>query len=99
MYNGWTNYQTWRFVVDLDNNESSYNLWRNEIKDIYNKHKNHSARVEAFENFLRDMVEFFTPGYEVMNDFYHELLIANLEKINYNEIAESFVADYEVEVS
>lgn len=99
MFNGWTNYQTWRFVVELDNNEFLYQLWRNEIKNIYRKHECHIKRVMAFTDFLCETIELFRPETGVYYGHYSDILDNALETIDYREIAESFVADYEVEVS
>lgn len=36
-YNGWTNYETWNVALWLDNEEGSYNYWRETAQEIYDE--------------------------------------------------------------
>lgn len=44
-YNGWTNYQTWDWKLWLDNDEGSYNYWREAAQEVI-------ERVRADEHDL-----------------------------------------------
>jgi hypothetical protein len=35
-YNGWTNYETWAVALWLDNEQGSYNYWRERSQEAYN---------------------------------------------------------------
>lgn len=97
MYNGWRNYETWRYVLALDNENNLYSLWRDQLRIICNKHESHTSRCAEFADFLKDLIEFLSPEFDVCNPLFTDLLDCAFQQIDFFEIAESFVADYECE--
>jgi hypothetical protein len=97
-YNGWTNYETWDVALWIDNEQGSYNYWRDRAKEILdseqidenssdeliNQSKENSRYALAEE--LKDYFEDNNPLADQANT-YTDLLRAALSEVNWNEIA------------
>lgn len=105
-YNGWTNRETWATALHIDNDEGLHNyrneLCQNAIKhasatDIFTKEQ---ATLCTLEDSLKEWVE------SLAEAFYFEPVsnpnlggmfndIGSLWRVNYREIAENWLADFE----
>lgn len=92
---GWKNEFTKLFVWELDHSRWLQTIWKSELNEICNKHKQFSTRVEIFKKFLINLAKFFKPEYSFENEFYCLLLNEAINEIDYLEIAEAYVADFE----
>jgi hypothetical protein len=82
-YNGWTNYETW-----------IWNLWLDQ--DYYIEMAQENKLTEAqIEDILRENMEEFTPDLDTGP--YLDILTANLNMINFREIAEHIASETEEE--
>lgn len=86
-YNGWTNYETWLVKLWMDNDEGSYNYWREQAEDYYNTDKDDpSGLAEA----LKEQHEESLPQLE---GFAADLMNAAMSEVDWREIAESLFSD------
>lgn len=78
-YNGWTNYETWVVKLWLDNEQSSYNFWREETKksSVYDLSKTLQRLHEVDCETTFDTIS-----------FKNDLLNGALSEVNWREIAE-----------
>lgn len=97
-YNGWTNYETWVVALWLDNEEGSYNYWREVLAEIREESQDGGLRSEyspssvtdddlvryELADRLKDQHEEFMPEVEGV---YSDLLNAALSEVNWGEIA------------
>jgi hypothetical protein len=99
-YNGWTNYETWVVSLWLDNDQGSYEYWREQAREkrreapecrqvrdeIWSK-----AQAEKFTlaDQLKDEIEEASPLVEA--SLYSDLLSAALSEVNWQEIAGSML--------
>jgi DNA-directed RNA polymerase specialized sigma24 family protein len=97
-YNGWTNYETWAVKLWMDNEQGSYNYWREATQEAWE----HPARNQfidshrdrarlALADRLKDEHEENAPTSEA--SIYTDLLSAALSEVNWNEIADSLLDD------
>ena len=83
-YNGWTNYETWNVKLWMDNDQGSYDYWR-EVTARFDKDDAH-----ALSEILRLEHEENQPE---LTGTYADLLGAALSSVNWYEIAESLLSD------
>ena len=81
-YNGWTNYETWNVNLWLGNEEGSYNYWQEQARELGNV----TDLASALESEIMDNAPEL-PG------LYGDILTANLQTVNWREIAESMLGD------
>lgn len=104
-YNGWTNYETWCVHLWWTNDEGSYDdlterarrVWNETEEDEYNTHK---------ENAIRDLADDLKANVEELKDewlgdrqssMFADLLGASLSEVDWREIAEAMLEEYEEE--
>jgi len=85
-YNGWTNYETW-----------NWNLWYSDsftAEDFGGL----NGDIHKIAGFLEDWTEDMADEIEILNGqaFFSDVVRAALSEVNYYEIAEHFVDDYEL---
>ena len=90
-YNGWTNYETWAVKLWMDNDQVDYEYWR-EHTNAYMA--DDSLRVYDLAAELKQTHEDLLPD---LNGFASDLLNASFSMVNWYEIAESLIQDYEEE--
>jgi hypothetical protein len=93
-YNGWSNYETWNVKLWIDNEEGSYNYWREQVRDSWERHHDKEATVYEISKQLKSEHEDNTP---TVTGVYADLLNAALSEVNWYEIAEAMVNDEEFE--
>lgn len=98
-YNGWTNYETWNFKLWLDNDQASYNYWRDNTRQILDTAIS-SEYFTARDNAIKDLAEMLQAhAEEEAPDWgastYADLLNAAISEINFYEIAKSMINAYE----
>jgi hypothetical protein len=104
-YNGWANYETWAVKLWIDNEEGTYNYWRDHAREILDgwrsSDKTHwhdwqqgftpeeRAALQLAENLKGEHQEAL-PG---LQGFAADLLNAAMSEVNWHEIAESLLDD------
>jgi len=101
-YNGWTNYETWNVKLWMDNDEGSYNYYREVARNALHMAVAKSWQTEA-EAATYDLSEVIKSDFEEGNPLadacntYSDLLGAALSSVNWYEIAASLIeAEQEV---
>lgn len=94
-YNGWTNYETWAVNLWMDNEEGTYNHWRDEARTVLKHNKNNK---EEAANRLADLLkgEYEDGVEDALNEqykasLYSDLLNSALSEVDWYEIAEKKV--------
>lgn len=110
-YNGWFNYETWAVSLWIDNEEGSYNHWRDRAREIVEESKDRpsaNARLTGREPFTAQERAAFALADELKEHFeennpladsgvYTDLLNAALSEVNWHEIAKHYIGEVEVE--
>jgi len=94
-YNGWTNYETWNFKLWADNDEPTYKKVQSLVKDIKNNTFDESKEVQNLGSELRKLSNENAP--ELKTSFYSDIMMSGMCEVNYLEIAERLLEDYELE--
>ena len=108
-YNGWTNYETWNWKLWMDNDQGSYEYWRERSFQAYREAEpqfdwetKESAAVILLANELEqdceEMAESFM-GEWINSGPLADILNAGLSGINWHEIAQSLIDDIIDEVA
>src|SRR5262245_11058746 len=105
-YNGWVNYETWNVALWIDNEEGSYNYWREAAQECWNEADAPSAnaRLTGREPFTREEKARFALAdrlkhemQEAMPDLgasmWADLLNAALDEVNWHDVADHYLAD------
>ena len=93
--NGWKNYETWNFKTWLENDENSWNNLNSIAKAIANRHSNNQDFISNLAEWLKLEAEYLLNG-SLDNEasFANDLLNSARNRINYRELAESYMEDY-----
>ena len=91
-YNGYTNKETWLVRLWLDNDEYSQEYVLQGVMDSYRT----DVPSATLANYLRNMVETANPETEA--SLYADLIRCVLHRINFRELADSYINDYAKEV-
>lgn len=82
-YNGWTNWETWQINLWLDNEEPLYREKQRFLRRLDGIRE--PLQADAIEAFCREQFPKGTPDMDP----------GDMEKVNWTEIAESFVREAE----
>jgi len=88
-YNGWTNYETWNFMLWADNDEPTYNKVKALVKDALTIHG--VATVSGLADDLRELADSEAP--ELKTSFYSDVINASIKEVNFTEIAERLLEE------
>jgi len=90
-YNGWTNYETWNWMIWIDNDQGLQEYWNDQAKAVLTESDSFNDAVDTLSDHLKsDADEQLSEtglSYSPMAD----LLNASLSSINYYEIANSLI--------
>jgi len=103
-HQGWTNYETWCVKLWLDNDEGSYDYWREQTREAWQDapsnvfmdgpDKRDREVQSALASQLKDHFDDSTDQLEGLNDtVYADLLNAALSEVNWHEIAKALIDD------
>lgn len=101
-YNGWTNYETWLIKLWIDNNEESYDYWREQTRDCWrypstnqfiDSHRGRTvlALAERLKNEHEAIVDSALEPAHLETSFVADLLTGVLSDVDWREIAEALV--------
>jgi hypothetical protein len=100
-YNGWTNYETWNLALWIDNEQGSYEYWREQAREAYRAAEAEKSftRVERaalnLADTLKDDTEENAP---VVTGFYADVLGAAISEVNWYEITTHWVEEVADEI-
>ena len=99
-YNGWTNYETWAVNLHLTNDQGTDSYWREEAARQWEaavQRPDYFSRSEAaryaLAEQLKDEIEYGVP--DLGCTLYGDLLNAALKEVDWNDIADGFLADFD----
>lgn len=99
-YNGWTNYETWAVNLWIDNEQSTQEYWL-ERAEYWHKAASTSEYWTPAESAkfnladeLKESVEAEQPE-AVNGTMYADLLMAALSEVNWQEIAQNLLSEFE----
>jgi hypothetical protein len=90
-YQGWTNYETWAVALWLNNEEGSYRYWREQAREWCDYEDTTIHLVEQLKEELNEAAP------ELGTTLYADLMNSALERVDWYEIAESFLEDVDDE--
>ena len=93
-YNGWTNYETWNVKLWIDNDEGSYNYWKERTEEIADDAEERDAAELALADVLKAEHEETLPE---LTGFAADLLNAAFGEVDWYEIAASLLDDHAYE--
>ena len=88
-YNGWTNRETWAVVLHINNDEGLLNP----INEVAKLHENLNDLADEIESFINEDVLNFENISTNRNAFLMLQDIGSLYRVNWREVAESFISD------
>lgn len=102
-YSGWTNYETWNVKLWMDNDQNSYDYWRETTREAWEQAKEDrrypsQTRKDSTLCILSEALKnYHGENTPTVTGVYADLLNAALSEVNWYEIAESLVDDEEFE--
>ena len=95
-YNGWTNYATWSLAQQLNNEEGTYGYWHERALKAY-QHASGGPVFTRREQATLDLAKCLKADVDAHvpttgAGFYTDILNAGLAVIDYNKIAERWIA-------
>ena len=100
-YNGWTNYETWLVALWIDNDQGSYNFWRETAREVLDQAtanrsftKEENAKLVLSKQLQGDIED----GAPTENaGLYCDLLTGAMSEVNWYEIASNWIDELETE--
>lgn len=90
-YNGWNNYETWAVALWIDNEYSSYLHRCKLVEQVKEEHEEKDEQECCLASSLKDWIEEQNPLTESASLF-TDLLNSALSEVDWQEIAENFLA-------
>jgi len=90
-YNGWSNYETWNVKLWMDNDEGSYNYWREQVREVW-EDKDHD-KDDTITTLAKMLEQEHDDNMPELNGCYADLLGAAMSEVDWYEIAEAMVND------
>lgn len=91
-YNGYTNYETYVYKLNIDNDSYLYDYYQNLTLQAYEENnQDEQETISCIENALKLDIEEDTP---ITKGVYADLLSAAIANINFYEIAECLFNNY-----
>lgn len=94
-YNGWTNRETWATALHLNNDQGLYETVRDWASSNWEEQESETEAVtvlaESIEDFVEELLETDWDGVKYMR-----YDIGSLYRVNWREIAESFISEMAV---
>ena len=91
-YNGWHNYETWVTALWIDNDYGSYQYRCELVEQVREEHEDKEKQENCLASNLKDWIESQNPLAENA-DLFTDLLNSALSEIDWQEIAENFLAE------
>ena len=91
-YNGWNNYETWVTALWIDNDYDSYQYRCELVEQVRKEHSEKDKRENCLASTLKDWIESQNPLADNA-DLFTDLLNSALAEIDWQEIAENFLAE------
>lgn len=107
-YNGWTNYETWVVNLWMDNEQGTYDYWREVAQEVSNDLEtptNSMTRMDEAIYILADKLKDYheeakdeiLENVKLTASVWADLLGAALSEVNWREIAEHLLENVEVD--
>ena len=81
-YNGYSNYETWNFMLWANNDEPCYHR----VQEAVKRCKKLGGDAHDLATELRDITHDQAP--ELKMSFYSDVMMASVREVNYHEVAE-----------
>ena len=86
-YNGYSNYETWNFMLWANNDEPLYKLVQKAVKRC----KELGGDISDLANDLNDITHEEAP--ELKTSFYSDIMMASVREVNYHEVAKHLLEE------
>jgi hypothetical protein len=86
-YNGYSNYETWNFMLWANNDEPLYKLVQKAVKRC----KELGGDISDLANDLNDITHEEAP--ELKTSFYSDVMMASVREVNYHEVAKHLLEE------
>lgn len=96
-YNGWTNYETWNWKLWMDNDYGTYHYWRDTTREVVEEGDGDTPTYDL-SVLLKEDMESYLETIDVPSlttGPFADILGAGLSRINWYEIAEHLLEDYD----
>ena len=90
-HQGWKNYETWAVKLWMDNDEGSYNYWKERTEEIADDAEERDDAISTLADALKDEHEEALPE---LTGFAADLLTGAFGEVDWYEIAESLLGDF-----
>lgn len=99
-YNGWTNYETWAVALWLDNEQGSYDYWRERAREVFGEYESGDQDNDkqcAYSVLADELQEQHQEALPEVQGFAADLLNAAMSEVNWYEIASHYVDEVATE--
>ena len=86
-YNGYSNYETWNFMLWAGNDQPLYKLVQKAVKRC----KELGGDISDLANDLNDITHEEAP--ELKTSFYSDVMMASVREVNYHEVAKQLLEE------